>query len=110
MDKRTTDRLKKRLTVRFGPRKAECLGFTGDLSGTGIFIKSSTVFPPGTLLHIDIMLPDDRVLRMTGQVVWAKRVPPSLVRYVAKSGMGVLLQDVTRDYFDLLNSLGGGAR
>jgi hypothetical protein len=106
MEKRTTDRLKKRLTVRFGPDKAESLGFTGDLSGTGIFIKSSTVFPPGCNLLIEITLPSDRVLKMTGQVVWAKRVPSSLVRYVAKSGMGILLNDVPDDYYFVLSSLG----
>lgn len=105
MEKRTTQRVKKRFTVRFGLTKAESLGFTGDLSGTGIFIKSSKVFPPGSDLWIEITLADGRILELKGRVVWAKRVPPSLMRFVAKSGMGVFLSDAPSEYYSIVADL-----
>ena len=105
MEKRTTDRHKKRMPVRFGVKSTESFGFTGDISGTGIFIKSSKIYPPGSDLKMEITLPDDRVIKMTGRVVWAKRVPPNLIRFIAKSGMGVFLHEVPDEYYIILRNL-----
>ncbi len=68
---------------------ADALGFTDDLSPQGLFIKTRSIFAPGTVLKIELTLPDDQIIRLTGQVMWAKRVDPSMVRFVKKSGMGI---------------------
>jgi hypothetical protein len=35
-----------------------------------------------------LSLPGDRVMLLSGQVMWAKRVPPQLARLMRKNGMG----------------------
>jgi Tfp pilus assembly protein PilZ len=105
MEKRTTNRLNKRLMVRFGRTKPDSLGITSDISDTGVFIKSNTVFSPGTDLVMDLTLPDERVIRLNGRVVWAKRVPPNMLRFVKKSGMGIFLDETPPDFFSILRKL-----
>ena len=101
MEKRPQTRLPKRLFVRFGADLPIYVGYTSDISETGIFIKASTIFPPKTILKIALTLPDDRVVLLTGAVVWAKRVPPQLARLVKKNGMGVRLQRPDSRYLSL---------
>ncbi len=105
MERRDTGRVTKRLFVRFGKGLPENIGFTGDVSPTGIFIRSSTVFEPGTFLAIELTLPNDRVLILSGRVMWAKRVPPNLARFVKKNGMGILLSQIPDDYHQFMKVL-----
>lgn len=107
MEKRSKDRIGKRLLVKFGMEKPEKLGFTEDVSPTGLFIKTSAVFKPGTLLRIELTLPDNRALPMAGQVVWAKQVPQNLLRFSKKSGMGIRLTQACDDYKRFMAALGG---
>ncbi len=101
MEKRPRIRVFKRLFVRFGEELPIYVGYTTDISATGLFIKASTIFPPKTCLKIALTLPDDRVVLLTGEVVWAKRVPPQLARLVKKNGMGIRLQRTEEVYLSL---------
>ena len=105
MEKRNFGRLSKRLFLKFGRSTPENIGFSGDISSTGIFIKTTYVLEPGTHVIIDLTLPDNRIIRLEGSVMWAKRIPPNLVRYIKKSGMGVLLDHATNEYTQLIKSL-----
>jgi len=58
MEKRKRKRFPKRLFVRFGKEKPDHIGFTQDISATGIFIKSNFSFPPPTKLKVELTLPD----------------------------------------------------
>jgi Tfp pilus assembly protein PilZ len=91
--------------VKFGKTTPDHIGFTGDISPTGIFIKSNYVFQPGTNIAIDLTLPNDKLLRLSGHVKWAKRIPPSLMRFVKKSGMGILLDHIPDEFYKFLQSL-----
>ena len=102
MEKRPQTRLNKRLFVRFGTDLPIYVGYTTDVSATGIFIKASTIFPPKTVLKIALTLPDERVVLLTGEVVWSKRVPPQLARLVRKSGMGIRLQQPDANYLTVV--------
>ncbi len=102
MEKRDRKRNDKRLYVKFGEASPEKIGFTGDISLDGIFIKSNTVFNPGTTLKIELTLPDKKVLQIVGKVMWAKKVPPSLHRFTKKSGMGILLQEPPAEFCDFV--------
>lgn len=104
MEKRPSQRLPKRLFVRFGKELPTYVGYTTDVSETGLFIKASTIFPPRTVLNISLTLPDDRVVLMAGEVVWAKRVPAQLARLVKKNGMGIRLQQPADAYLSYLAS------
>ena len=110
MEKRNKNRVDKRLFVKFGKEKPERVGFTVDVSPTGLFIKTTTVFQPGTTLRIELTLPDQRTLLITGQVMWAKQVPSSFLRLTKKSGMGVRLTPVSDDYKQFVVGMGGGIK
>ncbi len=110
MEKRNKNRIGKRLIVKFGLEKPDNLGFTEDISPTGLFIKTSTVFQPGTLLRVELSLPDDRTIRVAGQVMWAKRVPNSMLRFTKKSGMGLRLTQAGDDYKRFIVEIGGGIK
>src|SRR3989344_6640645 len=105
MEKQQRTRLTKRSEVRFGPERPTDLGFTIDVSETGLFVKSNTVYPPDTRLVLELSLSDRRVLSLRGRVMWAKRVPPQLARHLRKTGMGVELIDPPSEYLDLVKAL-----
>ncbi len=88
IDKRNIKRHKKRLQLRFGLEEPNKLGFTEDISDTGIFIKSPMVMNPGKILYVEFRLPDNSTILVKGRIMWAKRVPQALLGKV-KGGMGV---------------------
>ena len=88
-DKRNLNRFKKRLSVRFGPDSPSQLAFSEDVSEHGVFIKTSKIYPLGTILKIEITLPDDDYVFFEGMVRWTKKVPPQLVSKVQKAGLGI---------------------
>lgn len=93
MDNRQTLRSKKRLSVRFGTEGPKHIGYTEDISPEGMFIKTASVYRPGTLLQIQITVKGAESVLLEGQVRWAKRVPPQLVRKI-KAGMGVKISRI----------------
>ncbi|NKE70438.1 PilZ domain-containing protein [Candidatus Manganitrophus noduliformans] len=105
MEKRGKKRVLKRLSVRFGTQKPDHTAFTHDLSSTGIFLKTTTVFSPNTRLQIELTLPDDKVIHVRGIVMWAKRIPPAFNRVIQKHGMGIHLLDIPDEYKRLIERL-----
>ena len=88
-EKRNLNRYKKRLSVRFGTDEASQLAFSEDVSDHGIFIKTGKVYPLGTILKIELTLPDDDNVFFEGMVRWTKKVPPQLIGKVNKAGLGI---------------------
>jgi hypothetical protein len=88
-DNRDLKRHRKRLTLKFGVDAASRISFTEDISRQGMCIRSAVVSPPGTLISIDLTLPDGNLVKMAGVVVWAKKVPPNMIHAIKKCGMGV---------------------
>lgn len=80
----------------FGQDKPSHLGFTVDISDTGIFLKSAKVYPPDTILTIELSTPDNHIVEFQGQVMWAKTVPPNLIHIVKKAGMGIRIKNFLR--------------
>ncbi len=87
-DKRIIKRLKRRLALRFGTDEPSRLAFTEDISASGIFIKTTNICRPGSLIRVAIEL-GGTVVEMEARVMWAKKVPPQMIHLVRKSGMGV---------------------
>ena len=104
-DKRVTDRAKRRLMCRYGVDKADKTGFTMNLSETGVFVKTNSVFPPGTTLHVELAFPD-RSFSMWGRVVWAKKVPPQLA-HILECGMGICFIDPTPEWLEFFEGWRG---
>jgi Tfp pilus assembly protein PilZ len=88
MENRDINRLRKRITVRYGQDAADRVAFTEDISQSGIFIKTAQVLPPGKPIKLEFELYGATV-KVEGTVAWARRVPPNLIRLAKKGGMGV---------------------
>jgi hypothetical protein len=91
-EKRDISRLRKRYSLRFGIDKPVRLGFTEDISSTGLFLKTTNICNPGSLILVEIAISDTETVLLQGRVVWAKKVPPQLIHMVKKSGMGVRIE------------------
>ncbi len=92
MDNREIKRSRKRLKARFGVDQLKHLGYTEDISSGGIFIQTISVLRPGTKLQVQLTTNDGRQVLFKGQVRWAKKVPPQLLRKL-KAGMGVMVTE-----------------
>src|SRR5688500_4299971 len=82
-----------------------------DVSRGGMFIKTVSPFPPGTLLKIEVRIAgDQRVMQGVGRVVWKRE--PGEAQDGAPAGMGVKfikIDDASRGVIDQLVSKSGGA-
>ncbi len=90
-EKRDIKRKRKRLKIRFGVEYPKRVAFTEDLSKDGMFVITGQPERPGSLIIIDMTLPDETEVIAYGRVRWAKKVPPNLVRVASKGGMGIAL-------------------
>ena len=86
-ERRRHPRTRKRYSVRFGPGDLAHTGYTQDVSETGIYIQASVIYPPNTLLVIQIDYPE-KTASIRGLVRWSKELPPAFRRSL-KGGMGV---------------------
>ena len=87
--KRLQERGRRRIAVRYGLEGARHLGYTADLGETGLFLQGNTLYPPGTVLHLSMDLPDG-TRTAQGVVRWVKEVPQSF-RKTIRGGMGIEL-------------------
>jgi PilZ domain-containing protein len=107
-DKREAKRLRKRLTLKFGPTAADRLAFTEDISQFGLFIKTANIAPAGSRVIIELILGELNVVTLEARVMWAKKVPANMLRLVKKSGMGVrIIRFITGEtaYYELCEEL-----
>jgi hypothetical protein len=88
-EKRTVDRKNRRLQVRYGTDGLDRVGFTCDINPEGFFIQTSNIARPGTLLRVEVAIPNGDPVHLLGRVQWAKKVPPKLLSLVKKGGMGI---------------------
>jgi len=91
-EKRTLKRRRRRFALRFGIDEPNRLAFTEDISPEGMFIKTTNIAPPGSRVTINLILADEQVVSVVGRVMWAKKVPPQMIRLVKKSGFGVRIE------------------
>ena len=82
-------RLGRRLQVRFRPvgASASHVGYTTDISETGMFVATIRPLKPGTELDLEIS-DKKHTVRLGAVVVHARKVPPAWQR-IRPSGMGV---------------------
>jgi len=82
------------------------IGFSGNLSGHGMMIRTPRVLPPGTLLKIELRFPQ-RSLTVSGRVVWAREGPAQWLAS-GRVGMGVKFVDPPPDLADLVKGAASG--
>ena len=100
-DKRTNDRSRKRLRVRYGVERLEKTAFTKNISETGVYLQTNQVYAPGTTLQLEIDFPG-RAVGLWARVVWAKKVPPQLA-HVLECGMGLCFIDPGADWYQFFS-------
>ncbi len=86
-ERRRHSRMKKRLQVRFGPGDLAHAGHAQDISSGGVYLQAGIVYPPGTVLVLQIDYPEETV-GVRGVVRWSRDVPPVFKR-THRCGMGV---------------------
>lgn len=90
-DKRIEKRRSKRLKLTFSTENdLPKIGFLEDVSENGLFVKSVFVYPPNSILSVEIEAPKNEKIILTGRVMWARRVPHNMMRRI-KGGMGLLI-------------------
>ncbi len=103
LKRRTKNRKRKRISVRFGPKDLESTGFTMDISPEGLSIKTNRVLPIRTSLMLEITI-DGKSMVAQGEVKWAKKAAPSLIQSV-HSGMGIRLTKISEGLREYLQAL-----
>jgi Tfp pilus assembly protein PilZ len=90
-----------RLTLRFGERTAERLGFIVDVSPDGLYLESNRVLPVGTAIVLDVELRSGAHLTLSGRVMRSKAVPAA--HHMRKrGGMGIRLDNPPPDWIDAI--------
>ncbi len=93
MEKRSRQRRKTRLSIRFGTERADKMGLITDVSARGIYIATNAILPPGSAVRVQVPVPGGEPMQLDGRVMRARRVPPAFVM-ISTGGMGVRLQHV----------------
>jgi uncharacterized protein (TIGR02266 family) len=89
-------RFRRRLEVRYAkPGSAPQLGYSGNISNTGMMIRTPNVLPPGTVLELELRLPQGSITLM-GRVAWARTGPLTWLA-TGRIGMGVRFIDPPAD-------------
>lgn len=102
--KQTSHRARRRVEVRYGPDEPRFIGYSGNVSRTGIMIRAVRVFAPGTILELELKFPAD-TFRLRGQVVWAREGPLHFLQ-TGRVGMGVTFVEPPADFLAYLAAAG----
>jgi hypothetical protein len=86
-ERRHRARARRRVGVRYGSVASQHLGYTSDLGDSGLFLQGNQLYPPDTILYLDIDEPEG-TRRVRGIVRWVKEVPPAFRRSL-RGGMGI---------------------
>jgi len=87
VERRRHDRVKKRCVVRFGHGDLAHNGYSQDVSESGIYLQTSVIYPPHTVLTLQIEYPE-KTVTVRGVVRWSKELPPAFRRSL-RGGMGL---------------------
>jgi len=91
VESRAKKRASKRFMVRFGTRGPEKTAFTKNISETGLYLSTNSVYQPGSTIEVAIHFPE-KTWTFWAKVAWAKKVPANLA-HVLECGMGIQFVD-----------------
>ena len=101
--RRKSNRVTKRLEVTFSSGGLQFTGISSDLSASGLFIRTQNGLMPGTIVEIEIYLPQHKLGRLKGIVRRTVKTSLSMI----KNGMGVELIERDQNYLDFVKSIRG---
>ncbi len=100
MRKRQCQRFTKRLEATFSSDASKYRGISSDLSAGGLFIRTQNGLTPGSVVNIELYLPDGKVGHLQGIVRRTVKTALSVV----KNGMGIELIERDQNYLDFLRN------
>ncbi len=102
-----TKRARKRVEVRYGPELPQYIGYSGNVSKTGIMVRATRVFAPGTVLQLEVKFPSG-TYRLRGEVVWARA---GSLQWLASGrvGMGINFIEPPDEFLSAIPEPRGGA-
>lgn len=103
MDKRKCKRINKRLVASFGTEELKHTGITNDISQTGLFIKTTKSYQPGSILKINLLLPNNGSTTFTGRVIRTYKHPP--YTSLAGNGVGIELDSEETSYLTYVTNV-----
>lgn len=98
-------RVKKRLHCTLAHEARKGPGLVLNLSSRGLFVQTSLLAEPGTLVDIDLQGPQtSESIPLQAAVVWRRRVSPRMTG-MNQSGMGVRILSHTPEYDALVDGI-----
>lgn len=97
-------RYRRRVEVRYGPRAPEHTGYSGNISRTGIMIRTTRVYGSGSILHLELKFPQ-KTIKARAQVTWA-REGTMLLLPSGRVGMGLKFIDPPQELLEHLETFG----
>ena len=100
MPKRLCQRFTKRLEVTFSSGGLKYRGISSDLSAGGLFIRTQNGLTPGSLIDIELYLPEGKAGLLKGIVRRTVKTPLTML----KNGMGIELIERDPNYLEFLKN------
>jgi hypothetical protein len=102
--KQSSRRARRRIEVRYGPDEPQYIGYSGNVSHSGIMVRAIRVFAPGTRLNLELKFPDGS-FKVCGEVVWAREGPVQLLS-TGRVGMGINFLQPSEEFLGYLERAG----
>jgi hypothetical protein len=97
-------RYRRRLEVHYAAQgHVAQIGFSGNISNTGMMIRTPNVLAPGTIVDLELRVPQGTIA-LSGRVVWARTGPMSWLA-TGRIGMGIRFIDPPADLVSRLRGL-----
>ena len=101
LDYKRTRRYTKRLEATFSSGDYSFRGILSNISESGLFIRTNRGFAPGTVVEIEVMMPDNTISRLKGVVRRTIKTPLTSM----KNGMGIELTESDAGYNRFVHSV-----
>jgi hypothetical protein len=87
-----TPRHRRRVEVHYKEKGHPAqIGFSGNISASGMMLRTPRVVAPGTILTLEVRFPQKTII-LTGRVMWAREGPLSWLS-TGRIGMGIKFVD-----------------
>jgi hypothetical protein len=93
-----------RIEIHFGEGEPRHAGYSGNISTAGIMIRTTRVFPPGTILALQLKFPKV-IFHLEAVVMWARQGNVQWLQ-TGKVGMGLMFIDPPPEMVELLQARG----
>ncbi len=102
--RQSSKRARRRVEVRYGPEQPQFIGYSGNVSRSGIMVRAIRVFAPGTVLNLELKFPDS-TFHVQGEVVWAREGPVQFLS-TGRVGMGITFLQPSAQFLGYLERVG----